>query len=74
VIPVALGFKWSHHAMVHPCAKFEVIWTMFALNMVMIHHICQGFTFFDFFGQTLVNADLPISVGLGIELSHSTSN
>ena len=42
--------------------------------------VCQCFTFFWFFlnfycyGQTLVNTDLPISVGLGIELSLSTSN
>ena len=27
------------HAKMHPCAKFEAIGAMFALDMVMVHHI-----------------------------------
>ena len=37
---VTPNVKIHCHAMVHTCAKFEVIWTMFSLDMVMIHHIC----------------------------------
>ena len=112
------------HSMVQPCAKFEAVWTMFALDMVMIHHIClmcnepstplfifvkrwvnqllqlkflnaNGYyvwnkgsvpmfhIFWIFFWistapvkllSTMVNVGLHISVGLGIELSHSTNN
>ena len=37
---VTSNVKIHCHAMVHPCAKFEAIWTMFVFDMVMIHHIC----------------------------------
>ena len=37
---VTPNVKIHCHAKMHPCAKFEAIWAMFALDMVMIHHIC----------------------------------
>ena len=37
---VTPNVKIHCHAKMHPCFKFEAIWTMFALDMVMIHHIC----------------------------------
>ena len=116
--------KIHWHAMVQPCAKFEAIWAIFALDMVMIHHICltcnepstmlfifvkrcvnqlMQIKFLNLNGyyvwnkgsvpmfhifwiifwistapvkllSTMVNVGLHISVGLGIELSHSTNN
>ena len=37
---VTPNVKIHCHAKMHPCAQFEAIWAMFALDMVMIHHIC----------------------------------
>ena len=32
--------KIHFHTKMHQCAKFYAIWAMFALDLVMIHHIC----------------------------------
>ena len=37
---VTPNMKIHYHAKMHTCAKFEAIWTMFALDMAMIHYIC----------------------------------